>query len=216
MPRNKHPEETVKKILDASLKLFTEKGYEQTTILDIVNDLGGLTRGAFYHHFKSKEDVFQALINKLYDDNNPFEAIKDMQGASGLEKLKTVFSSSTGAQYPELMHTAMSLLRQPRFLMEHLRDTTEIAKMLEPLIQEGMADGSIRPGNAKFLAELALLITNVWLFSPIFPGDKAEILDRAKLMKQILDGLGFPVLDEGTMGIVDKVAEAVCVPPSSG
>ena len=55
MPRNKYPEETVQKILDVSMKLFLEKGYEETTILDIVGELGGLTRGAFYHHFKSKE-----------------------------------------------------------------------------------------------------------------------------------------------------------------
>ena len=55
MPRNKYPEETVQKILDVSLRLLLEKGYEETTVLDIVNDLGGLTRGAFYHHFNSKE-----------------------------------------------------------------------------------------------------------------------------------------------------------------
>ena len=48
MPRNKYPEETVQKILDVSMKLFLEKGYEETTILDIVGELGGLTRGAFY------------------------------------------------------------------------------------------------------------------------------------------------------------------------
>ena len=50
MPRNKYPEETIQKILDASLKLFLEKGYEETTVLDIIAEMGGLTRGAFYHH----------------------------------------------------------------------------------------------------------------------------------------------------------------------
>ena len=53
LPRNKYPEETIQKILDASLKLFLEKGYEETTVLDIIAEMGGLTRGAFYHHFKS-------------------------------------------------------------------------------------------------------------------------------------------------------------------
>ena len=48
MSRNKYPEETVQKILDTALKLFLERGYEQTTVLDIVNELGGLTRGALY------------------------------------------------------------------------------------------------------------------------------------------------------------------------
>ena len=61
MPRNKYPEETVQKILDAALKLFSEKGYEETTVLDIIDNMGGMTRGAFYHHFKSKEEVLNAL-----------------------------------------------------------------------------------------------------------------------------------------------------------
>ena len=51
MPRNKYPEETVQKILDASLKLFLEKGYEETTLKDIISEMGGVTRADFYHHF---------------------------------------------------------------------------------------------------------------------------------------------------------------------
>ena len=61
MPRNKYPEETVQKILDVSLKLFLEKGYEETTVLDIVNNLGGLTRGAFITTSSRKEEVLDAL-----------------------------------------------------------------------------------------------------------------------------------------------------------
>ena len=34
-------------------ELLLEKGYEETTVLDIISEMGGLTRGAFYHHFKS-------------------------------------------------------------------------------------------------------------------------------------------------------------------
>ena len=46
MARNKYPEVTVEKILDVSQRLFLEKGYDATTIQDIVDDLGGLTKGA--------------------------------------------------------------------------------------------------------------------------------------------------------------------------
>ena len=45
MARNKHPEETVAKILDVSMRLFTEQGYEHTTIQDIVDALG-MSKGA--------------------------------------------------------------------------------------------------------------------------------------------------------------------------
>ena len=94
MPRNKYPEETVQKILDASLKLFLEKGYEETTVLDIISEMGGLTRGAFYHHFKSKEEVFDALCEKLFYETNPFEKAKRHKELNGLEKLKIVFRQS--------------------------------------------------------------------------------------------------------------------------
>ena len=39
------------------LALFFEKGYDNTSIQDIIDGLGGLTKGAVYHHFKSKEDI---------------------------------------------------------------------------------------------------------------------------------------------------------------
>ena len=64
MARNKYPELTVEKILDVAQKLFLEQGYEQTTIQDIVNNLGGMTKGAVYHHFKSKEEIINALADK--------------------------------------------------------------------------------------------------------------------------------------------------------
>ena len=66
MARNKYPEITEQRILDASLKLFLEKGYEHTTIQDIIDELGDLTKGAIYHHFKSKSDIIEAVMNQLY------------------------------------------------------------------------------------------------------------------------------------------------------
>ena len=61
MARNKHPEETVNLILDVAFRLFMEKGYEHTSIQDIIDNLGGLSKGAIYHHFKSKEDIMAYL-----------------------------------------------------------------------------------------------------------------------------------------------------------
>lgn len=40
------------------------RGYERTTMADIVAGLGGLTKGAVYHHFKSKEDIFEAVFER--------------------------------------------------------------------------------------------------------------------------------------------------------
>ena len=63
MARNKYPEETVKKILNTAISLFLENGYEKTSMQDIVNALG-MSKGAIYHHFKSKEELFQRSIPK--------------------------------------------------------------------------------------------------------------------------------------------------------
>lgn len=76
MARNKHPEATVERILDVAQRLFLEKGYDQTTIQDIVDGLDGLTKGAVYHHFKSKEEIMSAVGDRMFFENNPFEAVR--------------------------------------------------------------------------------------------------------------------------------------------
>ena len=93
MSRNKYPEQTVERILDAAQRLFLEKGYEATTIQDIVDELGGLTKGAVYHHFKSKEEIMDAVEDRMFAENNPFEAVRGRAGLSGLEKLREVVLS---------------------------------------------------------------------------------------------------------------------------
>lgn len=64
MARNKYPEATVKKILDVAERPFVERGNERTTMADIVESLGGLTKGAVYHHFKRKDEIFEAVFER--------------------------------------------------------------------------------------------------------------------------------------------------------
>ena len=49
-----------------SKRLFLEKGYDGTTIQGIVDELGGLAKGAIYHHFKSKDEIMQALGDRMF------------------------------------------------------------------------------------------------------------------------------------------------------
>ena len=90
MARNKYPEITEQRILDSAYKLFVEKGWDNTTIQDIIDDLGDLTRGAFYHHFKSKEDIIDAVTSRIFANDNPFEIVEKDYSANGLDKLKKV------------------------------------------------------------------------------------------------------------------------------
>ena len=88
MARNKYPEETVARILDAAQRLFLEKGYDQTTIQEIVDHLGGLSKVAVYHHFKYKEDILDAVCDRMFLQNNPFEAVRRRTDLNGLQKLR--------------------------------------------------------------------------------------------------------------------------------
>ncbi len=212
MPRNKYPEETVQKILDASLKLFLEKGYEETTVLDIVDELEGLTRGAFYHHFKSKEEVLDALGTKLFWDNNPFEKVMAENELTGLEKIKKVIKLSLQNEDQQKVGVmSISLLENPRILAEFMESNQTIAaKLFEKLFQEAIDDGSIKDiKHPKALPSLFTLLLNVWLPPAIFPGSKAEVLERLYLMKDILDSIGVPVIDDETLGYVKKTLETI-------
>ena len=197
MSRNKYPEETVQKILDASLKLFLEKGYEETTVLDIISEMGGLTRGAFYHHFKSKEEVFDALCEILFYESNPFEKAKSHKELNGLEKLKFVLRTSFDeTEHHQLSMASMQLLESPAFLKKLIESNQELAPMYQELIEEGIQDGSIQSEQPKLLADLFVLLTNFWSIPTIYPMSDEEAWQKFLMIKSVLDHLGLPVIDD--------------------
>lgn len=204
MPRNKYPEETVQKILDAALNLFLEKGYEQTTVLDIVEDMGGLTRGAFYHHFKSKEEVLDALGDKLFFDNNPFEKAKQQANLTGLEKLKYVLANSvedTDSRKISIM--SAQVLQSPTFLKKFIDSNRDIiSPLFQEFIEEGVIDGSIKTEHSKLLAELMTFLTNFWAITTIYPTSLEESVEKLLFIKEIAEKLGVPLLDDEMISTV--------------
>src|SRR5205823_13465316 len=52
------------RLVATAAKLFAEKGYEATSIEDLLRELG-MSRGALYHHFDSKEAVFEAVLHEI-------------------------------------------------------------------------------------------------------------------------------------------------------
>ncbi len=118
MARNKHPEETVEKILTVSAKLFMEKGYEHTTLQDIIDDLGGLTKGAIYHHFKGKEEILLAIADRMGEQTEAWmRAIRDDPGLTGAEKLRRMFRASLGnSDQTDLFVLAPNMLKNPKLM----------------------------------------------------------------------------------------------------
>ena len=206
MPRNKYPEETVQKILDAALHLFLKKGYEQTTILDIVKNMGGMTRGAFYHHFKSKEEVLDALGDKLFFDNNPFEKVRKQTDLTGLEKLKLILILSTeSSDRNKINIMSVQALQSPTFLKKLIDNNRNIIEPLyQEIIEEGISDGSIKTDYPKLLSQLITFLTNFWMLPMIYPSSIKENMDKLFFIKEITEKMGIPLLDSETITIIMK------------
>lgn len=204
MPRNKYPEETVQTILDSAFKLFLEKGYEQTTILDIVNGMGGLTRGAFYHHFKSKEEVLDALGDRIFNDDNPFEKVKQQVNLNGLEKLKYLLADNLKpSDHRKISNMSVQALKSPAFLKKLVEDNRDIvAPQYCKIIEEGVRDGSIKTEHPKLLSELFTFLTNFWTIPTIFPSSPEESIERLFYIKEISDSMGLPLLDDEMIALV--------------
>jgi AcrR family transcriptional regulator len=200
MARNKYPEETINQILTVALDLFIQKGYEQTSIQDIINELGGLTKGALYHHFKSKEEIMQAVIDHLFKDvDEMLSGIRDDKGLNGLEKLRKIsrVSLSNPAQN-ELASAAPNLLRNPKLLAAQIEHMIEkaVPVYIQPIIEQGMRDGSIRTDYPRELSEVLLILTNMWLNPAVIQTSPEMMLRKVRFFDEILKGLGLDLFDE--------------------
>jgi len=68
-------QETRIQILDSAVRLFSERGYSETSVSAIC-DSAGISKGAFYYHFLSKQELFLALLeNWLTDLDSGFQII---------------------------------------------------------------------------------------------------------------------------------------------
>ncbi len=200
MARNKHPEETVSLILDVAFRLFMEKGYESTSIQDIIGQLGGLSKGAIYHHFRSKEDILVAVTQRMTQESNRMLAdIRDRGDLTGKEKLKTIFRASILRPVQDDIFTvAPNFHNNPRLLCSLLWDTMEeaVPNYILPIIREGISDGSIETEYPRQLAELIILAANVWMNPMIFDSSVEETCGKFMVFGQMLKGFGLDILDD--------------------
>lgn len=197
--RNKHPEETVNRIIDVAFRLFMEKGYEHTPIQDIIDKLGGLSKGAIYHHFKSKEDILVAVIDRMTAESNRILAdIRDRADLSGKEKLREIFRESINRPVQDDIFTvAPDFCNNPKLLFGLLHDTIDHAapEYILPIIRQGIKDGSIETDYPEQLAELILLAANVWMNPMIFDSSEEESYRKYMVFGQMMKSFGLDVVD---------------------
>ncbi|MCH9277090.1 TetR/AcrR family transcriptional regulator [Bifidobacterium amazonense] len=199
MARNAHPEVTERRILAAAKKLFAEQGYEKTTIQDIVDELGDLSKGAIYHHFKSKE----AMLERLNDDDwaayqQLHEQMDSRNDLTGLEKIRLLFSTSMDStEHLDLARDTMPLLDDPATLAANLQFwSTKLPTFLRTFIDEGIRDGSLPTEYPAEVAQLLALLCNYWLMPHFYPATRAEMEHRIRCLRTMLDAVGAPVFDD--------------------
>ncbi len=211
MARNKYPEVTVERILDVSQRLFLEKGYENTTIQDIVDELGGLTKGAVYHHFKSKEEIMDAVGDRMFFSNNPFEAVRGRTDLNGLQKLQeAVRLNQSDQERVRLTAQSIPIAKSPRLLQEMIVSNR---KVLTPyfleLIEEGNRDGSMHTDYPREIAELLPLLTSLWLLPSVYPASREQMKRKFLFLGEMLEKMGVPLMDDSIRALVDDFFDQI-------
>lgn len=208
MARNKYPEKTEKLIISVATKLFLEKGYENTSLNDIVKNLGGLTKGAIYSHFKSKEEIYQAVVYELSaSSDDAIEEIIKSDELNGRQKIVLVLKKSLEAAIENHKSGGrVDYAKNPKMLYSLLLELKdEIAPLfILPIIEEGIADGSIITEYPKELSELLALFVNFWINPLVFESSPNEIVKKCKLFSSMLAPFNLDILDDE---LIDKLKE---------
>ena len=199
MPRTKYPEQTVEKILDAAAALFAEKGYQSTTLQDII-DATGLSKGAVYHHFRSKEEIARKVGDRMGDEMwEPLRRIREAAGLTGLQKLQAVFAASfAGDRQQRMGRTLPYLTDDPYFLVLEWQSIEErlVPECIAPLVRQGVADGSIHTGDPDALAGALFFLADLWLPPQSRPTTRTQQRARNRVFQQMTRALGLDLLTE--------------------
>lgn len=210
MARNKHPEKTVDLILDGSFRLFMKKGYEHTSVQDIIDQLGGLSKGAIYHHFKSKEDILIALTERMTAQSDQMlRELRDRSDLSGMEKLRMLFKASINRPaHDDIFAAAPNFKNNPKLVFLQLYDTVEQAahEYLLPILKQGIAEGSIRTEYPEQVAELAMLAANIWMNPMVFDSTEEETYRKLMVFDQMMRGFGLDIVDQDVLDRMQELA----------
>ena len=200
MARNRNPHETRKKILEVSKDLFLKKGFDNTSIQDIINGLGGLTKGVIYHHFESKQEILQSIIK----ENNQEILNYNWRGDTGLEKIQnSLMDAFSNFEQQRLVYSASIKLRSPRLLGEqYLSLFSDFLPEIRERVYEGVKDESIKTEYPEELADLIILTLNIWIGFQISVYSVEELKRKMKFIKLSFDGLGVHLISDEMMGVI--------------
>ena len=182
----KQYDERFAEILDVSENLFISKGYEKTTVNDILDGVG-ISKGAFYHYFKSKEEVMYAVITRMANNAKVMsQEIADMPGLSANEKIFKIFTEQPGKNndiVEQLHHDDNSAM--------HLKSLIETISAITPaftqIIKQGIDEGVYSTLYPQESFEFMFTAAQFLLDQGLFKWTADELMQKVKAFTYFLE-----------------------------
>ena len=172
----KTKEERRNEIIETAGKLFEEKGYEQTQVQDIVNEIG-VAKGLFYYYFKSKDEVMEELADRYADAiidavNNLID--KDISTFDKINRIFQIFIDS--AEKKSGIFMGILYVKNG---ITHERIFFNVGKKMVPIVTElilsGNDNGECNCSDPKFITEF--LVSGLFnIMNQISPDEKIDYL----------------------------------------
>jgi TetR/AcrR family transcriptional regulator, cholesterol catabolism regulator len=156
-------------IVEAAVRLFSEKGFHKTTTREIAK-ASGLSNGALYEYVNSKEDILFLVCQHIHNEIARQLDIHLTDADSGAAKLRRAIEGLFAVM--QRMQADVLLIYQeakslPRpYLREVLRQEQRIVEMFEHLLQEGVKDGTLKVSCERIplLAHNIVVMGQMWAF----------------------------------------------------
>ena len=158
----KTAEERKNEILDVAEQLFVEKGFEQASTNDIIARIG-IARGTLYHHFRSKEEILDAIVERMTRAGIArARAIVSDKSVPIYERLTGAvlalnINTEAGAEVFEQIHKPQNALLHRKMEEQLLRGVVPI---IAELIEEGNKSGLFDSKYPEEAAEMIMIYSN--------------------------------------------------------
>lgn len=174
---------TKRKIFETSMRLFSEKGYDATSIEEITATVG-VAKGTLYYHFSSKEEIFNFLVEEGMKLLKNSIEIKTSRCDNTIDKLRAVslVQLKVLLKYENLLTIVMSQTwgNEPRNVFCKNKVLEHIG-VIERIIKEGQEKGDFFNCNTQLMACEIFSLTCSTL---IYLRKTGEELDVQKLYKE--------------------------------
>ena len=191
MPRVRHIDHTRTLLIETAAQLFSTQGYDRTSVESIIAK-AGVSKGAFYHHFSSKDEMLDAVTSQL--DAEAADAIRAAVGErsiGALARLNRFFvtSRSWSLTHFSLVREMIDVLFREENVRMRRKVEVHAAALIEPLLadiirqgnEEGVFDLSEPEESARMILQLAWALreAQVKTLSELGPTDAAfEVAQR--------------------------------------